>query len=29
VLLNALLAYVVGGWLLKLGRDSTYAWEDR
>jgi hypothetical protein len=28
-LLNALLAYLVGGWLLKVGRDKTYAWEDR
>ena len=28
VLLNAFLAYLIGGWLLKLGRDKTYAWED-
>jgi rod shape-determining protein MreD len=28
-LLNALLAYLVGGWLLKVGRDNTRAWEDR
>ncbi|MDP8947759.1 MAG: rod shape-determining protein MreD [Actinomycetota bacterium] len=28
VLLNAFLAYLMGGWLLKLGRDKTYAWED-
>jgi rod shape-determining protein MreD len=28
-LLNALLAYLVGGWLLKVGRDKTLAWEDR
>ena len=29
VLLNALLAYFVGGWWLKIGRDRTLAWEDR
>jgi rod shape-determining protein MreD len=29
VLLNALLAYFVGGWWLKIGRDKTLAWEDR
>ena len=29
VLLNALLAYIVGWWLLKVGRDKTLAWEDR
>lgn len=28
VLSNAFLAYLVGGWLLKLGHDKTYAWED-
>ena len=28
-LLNALLAYFVGGWLLKVDPDSSYAWEDR
>ena len=29
-LLNALLAYLVGGWLLKLGRDrASTSWEDR
>jgi rod shape-determining protein MreD len=28
-LLNALLAYLVSGWLLKVGRDKTLAWEDR
>ena len=28
-LLNALLAYIVGWWLLKVGRDKTLAWEDR
>jgi hypothetical protein len=28
VLLNALLAYLVGGWLLRVGRDKTRAWED-
>jgi rod shape-determining protein MreD len=29
VLLNASVAYLMGGWLLKLGRDKTYdAWED-
>jgi rod shape-determining protein MreD len=28
-LLNALLAYFVGGWWLKIGRDRTLAWEDR
>jgi hypothetical protein len=27
--LNALLAYFVGGWLLRIGRDKTAAWEDR
>src|SRR5215212_5811440 len=29
VLLNALLAYFVGGWWLKVGRDKTPAWDDR
>ena len=29
VLLNALLAYFVGGWWLKIGRDRTLAWEER
>jgi rod shape-determining protein MreD len=29
VLLNAVLAYVLGGWLLKVGRESAPAWEDR
>ena len=29
VLLNALLAYVLGGWLLRIGRDKASAWEDR
>ena len=29
VLLNGLLAYFVGGWWLKIGRDRTIAWEDR
>jgi rod shape-determining protein MreD len=29
VLLNAVLAYLVGGWLLKVGRDKASAWEDR
>jgi rod shape-determining protein MreD len=29
VLLNVLLAYFVGGWWLKIGRDRTLAWEDR
>ncbi len=29
VLLNALLAYLVAGWLLKVGRDNTHAWGDR
>jgi rod shape-determining protein MreD len=28
-LLNALLAYLVGGWLLRIGRDKTRVWEDR
>ena len=29
-LLNALLAYVIAGWLLRIGRDKTRAsWEDR
>ncbi len=28
-LLNALLAYVIAGWLLSIGRDKTHAWEDR
>ena len=28
VLANAFVAYLIGGWLLKLGRDTTYAWED-
>jgi hypothetical protein len=28
VLLNAFVAYLIGGWLLKLRRDKTYAWED-
>jgi rod shape-determining protein MreD len=29
VLLNTLLAYLVGGWLLRIGRDKAHAWEDR
>jgi rod shape-determining protein MreD len=29
VLLNTLLAYLVGGWLLRVGRDKAHAWEDR
>ena len=29
VLLNALLAYFVGGWLLHVGRDKTGAWDER
>ena len=29
VLLNALLAYLLGGWLLRIGRDKASAWEDR
>jgi rod shape-determining protein MreD len=29
VLLNAFLAYLLGGWLLKVGRDMAHAWEDR
>ena len=29
VLLNAFLAYLLGGWLLKVGRDKAHAWEDR
>ncbi len=28
-LLNALLAYLIAGWLLRIGRDKTRAWEDR
>ena len=28
VLLNAFLAYLIGWWLLKRGRDKTNAWED-
>ena len=29
-LLNALLAYLIAGWLLRIGRDKTHAsWEDR
>ena len=28
-LLNALLAYFVGGWWLRLGRDKTDAWDER
>ena len=28
-LLNALLAYFVGGWWLRLGRDKTEAWDER
>jgi hypothetical protein len=27
--LNTLLAYLVGGWLLRVGRDKAQAWEDR
>jgi rod shape-determining protein MreD len=26
---NALLAYLVGRWMLEIGRDKTHAWEDR
>ena len=29
VLLNAFLAYLIGGWLLRIGRDKSHAWEDR
>ncbi len=29
VLLNALLAYFIGRWWLKIGHDRTLAWEDR
>src|SRR5918998_820725 len=29
VLLNALLAYLLGWWLLRIGRDKASAWEDR
>ncbi len=29
VLLNALLAFFLGGWMLQLGRDPAEAWEDR
>jgi rod shape-determining protein MreD len=29
VLLNTLLAYLVGGWLLRVGRDKAQTWEDR
>ncbi len=29
VLLNALLAYLIGGWLLRIGRDMSHSWEDR
>jgi hypothetical protein len=28
-LLNAVLAYFVGGWWLRLGRDKTDAWDER
>jgi rod shape-determining protein MreD len=28
-LLNALLAYLIGGWLLRIGRDMSHSWEDR
>ena len=28
-LLNALLAFLVGGWWLRLGRDKTDAWDER
>ncbi len=28
-LLNALLAYLIAGWLLSIGRDKTRGWEDR
>jgi rod shape-determining protein MreD len=28
-LLNALLAYLIAGWLLRIGHDKTRAWEDR
>ena len=28
-LLNALLAYFVGGWLLRVGREKTGAWDER
>ncbi len=28
-LLNALLAYLIAGWLLRIGRDKTHDWEDR
>ena len=28
-LLNALLAYFVGGWWLRIGRDKTGAWDER
>jgi rod shape-determining protein MreD len=28
-LLNALLAYLIAGWLLRIGRDKTHAWEER
>ena len=27
--LNALLAYIVGGWLVRIGRHKTRAWEER
>ena len=27
--LNALLAYIVGGWLVRIGRRKTRAWEER
>jgi hypothetical protein len=26
---NALLAYLVGRWMLEIGRDKTHGWEDR
>ncbi|HEX2180971.1 MAG TPA: hypothetical protein VHH10_01700, partial [Rubrobacteraceae bacterium] len=29
VALNALLAYLVGGWLLSVGRDKARGWEER
>ena len=29
VALNALLAYFVGGWLLRIGRDKARGWEER
>ena len=29
VLVNALLAYLIAGWLLRIGRERAQAWEDR